>query len=168
MADADLRTRHEWLWTRRDRCDLASSPRSQEALALRRGVWHPLPLEGGLSESIEFFFDVASPYSYLAAARLDALGKSGEVDVVWRPFLLGAVFKATGNRAPAMVPAKGRYLYRDLRRWADRDGIALRWPKQFPVNSLLAQRALLAADAQGGQAALRGLAMALFEAYWVR
>ena len=120
-----------------------------------------------MSVSMEFFFDVASPYSYLAAARLEALAGSGPA-VVWRPFLLGGVFRSTGNRAPALVPAKGRYLFADVRRWATQDGVPLQWPALFPINSLVAQRALTAAEAQGGQAAVRALAMALYEAYWGR
>jgi len=91
--------------------------------------------------SIEFFFDIVSPYSYMASLQIDAIGERTGLEVQWRPFLLGGVFKATGNAMPAQVPARGDYLRRDLQRWAKRLDIAFVFPDFFPYNSLVPMRA---------------------------
>jgi 2-hydroxychromene-2-carboxylate isomerase len=113
--------------------------------------------------TFEFFFDVASPYTYLAATRIDAAAADAGVTAIWRPFLLGAVLKATGNAPPALVPARGRYMFKDLQRWSKRLDIPLVLPSMFPTNTLTAQRILAASpDPQS----LRTTAHALFQAYW--
>ena len=48
---------------------------------------------------IDFYFDFSSPYGYFASAKINALAKRHQRDVIWRPILLGAVFKVT-NMAP--------------------------------------------------------------------
>jgi len=92
------------------------------------------------NKTIEFFWDAASPYTYLAATQIDALAQRSGGSLQWRPFLVGKAFEATGNRAPAMIPAKGKYLFKDLRLWAKHYGVPLFFPRVFPVNSLMAQR----------------------------
>ena len=73
-----------------------------------------------LTRPIEFFFDVGSPTTYLAWTQLPRLAEEVGAELVWRPMLLGGVFKATGNASPVTVPAKGRWMLGDLQRWADR------------------------------------------------
>jgi 2-hydroxychromene-2-carboxylate isomerase len=69
---------------------------------------------------LEFFFDYGSPFSYLADTQLaDVVNRAGAT-LVHRPMLLGAVLKATGNRSPMEVPAKGAYMALELKRWAKR------------------------------------------------
>ena len=67
---------------------------------------------------VEFFFDYGSPYSYLADTRLAGLAERTGATVVYRPMLLGGVFKATGNQSPFAEPveAKRRYFSTELRR----------------------------------------------------
>lgn len=115
---------------------------------------------------IEFYFDIASTYSYLASTQIDALGERVGVPVRWRPFLLGGVIKATGNRTPIEVPAKARYMLMDLKDWADLYGIAINFPAKFPPNALPVQRVLTAVAMQS-EDRVRPLAQALFKAYWV-
>lgn len=115
---------------------------------------------------IEFFFDVGSPYSYLAATQIEAVAERAGADVRWRPFLLGGVFKETGNDLPARVAQKARYMVGDLLRWANHYGEPLRFPSRFPLNTLKAQRAL-AAVARAQPERVRELALGLFRAYWV-
>jgi 2-hydroxychromene-2-carboxylate isomerase len=112
--------------------------------------------------SIEFFFDIVSPYSYLASHRIDAVGARAGLPVRWRPFLLGGVFKATGNDMPARVPARGAYMLRDLDRWADRLEIPFQFPSFFPCNSLIPMRALTwLPEEERREAAQR-----IFHAHW--
>lgn len=113
---------------------------------------------------IEFFYDVASPYSYLAAARIERVAGAAGVPVRWRPFLLGGVFKASGNDMPAAVAVRGRYMLKDLQRGAEREGTPFRFDPSFPTNSLRVMRILAAAE---GTPALVPLTHAFFRALWV-
>ena len=90
---------------------------------------------------VEFFFDVGSPASYLAWTQLPALCAAAGAELMLRPMLLGAVFQATGNASPAAVPAKGRYTFTDLSRFAKRYGVGLRTNPHFPINTLVLMRA---------------------------
>lgn len=89
---------------------------------------------------VEFFFDVISPYSYLAYFELQKIAVRQQADIIWRPVLLGAVFKATGNSSPIEVPAKARHAMVDLKRWAAHYQIPFRMNKAFPFNSLMLMR----------------------------
>lgn len=113
-----------------------------------------------MSTKVEFFFDVASPYSYLAALQVGRLEQHAPVQ--WRPFLIGGVFKLAGNTMPAANPAKGQYMFQDLKRLFAYHGTPFRFPSVFPTNSLTAMRVLTAAD----PAQVPALALAIFNAYW--
>lgn len=95
--------------------------------------------------TLEFFYDFVSPYSYLASTRVEEVARRASAPVRFRPFLLGGVFKATGNRAPIEVAAKGKHMLADLDRWARRLGAPLAFPTTFPFASILALRCALAA-----------------------
>ena len=114
----------------------------------------------------EFFFDVASAYSWLAASQVDALAARTGSTCVWRPFSLGFAFKATGNETPARIPAKAAWLRADLDRWARRYGLRYAYPSRFPVMSMGALRMLVAARRTEGEAAVPKLATVLFDAAW--
>jgi len=91
---------------------------------------------------LEFWFEFASTYSYLAASRIEALATEAGVHVVYRPFLLGPIFQRHGwNDSPFnLYPDKGRYMWRDLERICAARGLPLRRPSAFPRGSLLAAR----------------------------
>jgi 2-hydroxychromene-2-carboxylate isomerase len=115
-----------------------------------------------MSANIEFFFDISSPDSYLAATQIEAVAARAGGTARWRPFLLGGVFKSVGNKPPASLPARGRYMLTDLYRWAAEYEVPFEFPSTFPMNSLLAMRALTATpESERPEAAL-----ALFQAYW--
>lgn len=116
--------------------------------------------------TIEFFYDIASSYSYLAATQVDGVGERVGREVVWRPFLLGAVFKATGNQSPAMIAAKGSWMGTDLAQWAEHYEVPFTFNPNFPPNSLRVQRVLASVAANEGQDALRELSMAVYRAHW--
>lgn len=118
-----------------------------------------------MQKLIEFFWDPTSTYSYLAATQIEQVAKDHGARVQWRPFLLGKVFEATGNKAPVMVPAKGRYLFKDASLWAKHYGVPFSMPSKFPINSVLACRAVLAAAETGADVAL---SLAILDAYWVK
>jgi 2-hydroxychromene-2-carboxylate isomerase len=113
--------------------------------------------------AVEFFWDPVSPYTYLASTQIEALAARSSARLVWKPFLIGKVFEATGNRAPITVPAKGAHLLVDLQRWARHYGVPLTMPKTFPMSTVLALRCAVAAAEQYEAAPF---ARALMRAYW--
>src|SRR5215207_5334269 len=98
---------------------------------------------------LEFWYEFASTYSYLAAMRIEPLAEAAGVDIRWRPFLLGPIFAAQGwTSSPFnLFPAKGRYMWRDMERQAAALGLPFNKPDPFPQNGLIAARvALYGAD----------------------
>jgi 2-hydroxychromene-2-carboxylate isomerase len=91
---------------------------------------------------LEFWFEFASTYSYPAALRIEGVARTAGVEIAWRPFLLGPIFKAQGwNDSPFNIyPVKGRYMWRDLERICAELDLPMRRPSQFPRGSLLAAR----------------------------
>jgi 2-hydroxychromene-2-carboxylate isomerase len=100
---------------------------------------------------LDFWFDFASTYSYLAAARIRPLAAAANVRVRFRPFLLGPIFKAQGwDTSPFnLYEAKGRYMWRDMERLAAGLNLPFRRPDPFPQNSVLPARVALVGLAQG-------------------
>lgn len=100
---------------------------------------------------LDFWFEYASTYSYLSAMRIGELADDAGVDVRWRPFLLGPIFKAQGwETSPFnLFPEKGRYMVRDMQRICARRGLPFRLPKPFPQNGLYAARAAMLGAGEG-------------------
>lgn len=98
------------------------------------------------TKTLDFWFEFASSYSYLAVMRIEPLARAAGVTVKWRPFLLGPVFLSLGwNDSPFNIyPPKGRYMWRDLARLAARYELPFKVPSRFPRNGLLAARVALA------------------------
>ena len=119
-----------------------------------------------MAAPIEFFFDFSSPFGYLASEKIEALAAKHSSEVVWRPFLLGAVFKITGGGPPMNVPIKGDYYRRDFPRTARLLGVAYNQPSVFPINTVNPARAFYWLDSQDAARA-KTLARALYTAYFV-
>ena len=104
---------------------------------------------------VEFWFEFASTYSYLSVMRIERAAEAAGVDIEWKPFLLGPVFLALGwNDSPFNIyPPKGRYMWRDLERLAEKEGLPFRRPSRFPRNGLLAARVALVGVEEGWVAA---------------
>jgi 2-hydroxychromene-2-carboxylate isomerase len=98
--------------------------------------------------TIEFFFDYGSPTAYLAYTQLPGIAQRTGATIVYRPMLLGGVFKATGNHSPATIPAKGAWMNKDLSRFAARYGVPFAHNPYFPINTLNLMRGAIAADSQ--------------------
>jgi 2-hydroxychromene-2-carboxylate isomerase len=95
---------------------------------------------------IDFWLEFGSSYSYPAAMRIAPLAQAAGVAVRWRPFALGAIFKAQGWPADSPFnwqPAKGRYMWRDLERLCAGYNLPFRRPEPFPQTSILAARVAL-------------------------
>lgn len=91
---------------------------------------------------LQFWFDFGSTYSYPAALRIEREAAADGVQVAWRPFLLGPIFRLQGwNDSPFNLnPRRGAYMWRDVERTCRRHDIPFRRPSVFPRNGLLASR----------------------------
>lgn len=99
---------------------------------------------------IEFWFDFASPYSYLALMRIEDAAARRGVTVDWKPFLLGPVFQALGYQTSPVLEnaAKARYLFSDMARQAQKYGLGWCRPSEFPRNSVLPARVAVLAQGE--------------------
>jgi 2-hydroxychromene-2-carboxylate isomerase len=93
-----------------------------------------------MNKTVEFFFDLGSPTSYLGWTQLPAICERAGAELRYRPMLLGGVFQATGNASPVSVPAKGRYMLKDLLRYAGRYDVPFAFNPHFPINTLSLMR----------------------------
>lgn len=99
--------------------------------------------------SIDFWYEFASPYSYLAAMRIEAEAAQHNVLVNWKPFLLGPIFRQLGYQDSPFnaQPIKRDYMWRDMERCCTAQGLAFQRPDPFPGNGIKAARiAMLGAD----------------------
>jgi 2-hydroxychromene-2-carboxylate isomerase len=114
---------------------------------------------------IEFYFEFASPYGYLASTRIDAIAARHGREVAWHPIMLGAAFKLTGAQPLVHTPLKGDYMMRDLPRFARLLDVPFKAPPVMPANSLAASRACIWL-AQDDPHRAKALAQAVFHAHW--
>ncbi|CAN5598779.1 2-hydroxychromene-2-carboxylate isomerase [soil metagenome] len=117
---------------------------------------------------IECFFDCSSPWTYLAFHNLQPMAAELGVEIDWRPILVGGIFNTVNpsvyEQRATPVPAKARYMKKDLEDWARHSGIKITFPpKVFPVNSVKAMRGCIWLAPQGK---LVPFADAVFQAYW--
>ncbi len=99
---------------------------------------------------MEFWFDFGSNYSYLSVMRISALARAAGVEVEWRPFLLGPVFKTLGMHNSPFVEQKlkGAYVWQDMVRECRKYGLPWQQPTDFPRLSLLPVRVALLGEGQ--------------------
>ena len=118
-------------------------------------------------KSIEFFFDFGSPTTYLAHTQLPRIAAEAGAQLLYRPMLLGGVFKATGNASPASVPAKGRWMGGDIARWAARYGVPFAFNPHFPINTLTLMRGAVGVQQRHPELFTRYVD-AVFNAMWAQ
>jgi 2-hydroxychromene-2-carboxylate isomerase len=112
----------------------------------------------------ELWYDFSSPFSYLAATQVEGLAARTGAELVWRPFLLGGLFKMIGGPDVPMMTwpdSKRQHALRDLARHADLYGVPFNWPSRFPMGTVTALRMTLAAEGK-----VAPLTHAIFRAYW--
>ncbi|AZD17036.1 2-hydroxychromene-2-carboxylate isomerase [Pseudomonas chlororaphis] len=119
-----------------------------------------------MSKTVEFFFDLGSPTSYLAYTQLPKICAQTGSQLIYQPMLLGGVFKVTGNASPISIPAKGRYMLQDLARYAKRYEVPLAFNPHFPINTLLLMRAVTGMQLRHPQRFIAFIDC-LFRALWV-
>jgi 2-hydroxychromene-2-carboxylate isomerase len=118
-----------------------------------------------MARTLEIYWDFSSPFAYLGTTQAKALAARTGATLIWRPMLLGAVFKAIGQVDVPLLAwsdAKRRYTLADMMRWAHFWGVTLNWPTRFPMNTVKPLRAYLALP-EGRRDAFRE---ATYRAYW--
>lgn len=115
---------------------------------------------------LEVYWDFSSPFAYLGVSQAEKLAERTGAKLVWRPMLLGGLFKSIGQVDFPMATfsaAKQAYYAKDLRRWADHWQIPFKWPSRFPMNTVKALRCYLAIDDEAKREAFR---KNVFHAFW--
>ena len=147
------------LYWGQDRMHFAAGLREEDVLPpLVRGDHPP--------RTLEVYWDFSSPFAYLGVTQARALAARTGAKLLWRPMLLGGLFKTIGQ---VTVPlhtwseAKQRYYRKDLDRWAAHWNVPFRWPSRFPMASLKAMRSWIAIEDEGQRERFMS---ATFRAYW--
>jgi 2-hydroxychromene-2-carboxylate isomerase len=97
--------------------------------------------------TLEIYWDFSSPFAYLGSTQAEKLAERTGATLVWRPMLLGGVFKAIGQVDVPLLSwsdAKRRYYLEDLKRFSEYWGVPFAFPSRFPLLSLKALRVYLA------------------------
>ena len=121
---------------------------------------------------LEFYFDYASPWSYMAFCQVEAVAADAGAELEWRPVPMGEVFRKANPGVAVMrshpVPAKVKHYYKDMKDWARRLGITIGRPPVYggaskQLDSMRALRGGLLALNEGK---LTTYSRLVFEAYW--
>jgi 2-hydroxychromene-2-carboxylate isomerase len=114
-------------------------------------------------KTVEFYYDLVSPYSYLAHREVSRICRENGAGLSLKPMLLGAVHNAVGLQAPIQTEAKARYQAEDIQRWAGSYGLPMSFPDPFPFRTLKTMRAAMFLKDRGELEAFTREAFAL---YW--
>ena len=99
-----------------------------------------------MTNSIDFYFDFISPYSYLAYQKLIRINTENKIKINYRPVLLGGLHKLGEITAPAFNERKMKNMRDDCELVAKKNNIKFKWNSNFPVNSLHLMRGFLVID----------------------
>ena len=117
------------------------------------------------NKTLEYFYDLSSPYAYMAVEEVQLVAARCNAELVWKPFLLGGMFKDLGLTGPPVLQAsenKRMYYLRDMQRWSELRRLPFRWPNIFPLNAILPLRVMLQIDPPDHARVCRRV----FSAYW--
>src|SRR5664279_1237266 len=118
-------------------------------------------------DRLELWFDFSCPYAYLASQKAPGLARAAGCELVWKPMLLGGVFRGIGAGDGPMATlgeAKAAHNLRDMRRWAEIFGVPFQMPAAHPMRTVRALRTLLGLPHSRWPAAIAGI----YAAYWQR
>jgi 2-hydroxychromene-2-carboxylate isomerase len=119
-----------------------------------------------MQKSFDCYFDFGSLATYLAHTQLPKMCADTGATANLLPMLLGGVFQATGNSSPMTVPAKGRYVYVDFKRYADAYGVPLNMNPHFPIITTTLMRVVTALQMKNDPR-MSTYMDAVFQAIWV-
>ena len=94
----------------------------------------------------EFYFDFASPYTFIAHKKIRKIEKENSIQIRYMPILLGGLLKLVGIKANADIPIKAKYMIKDCKLWAEKYEIYFKFNNYFPINTLNLMRCVLIAE----------------------
>jgi len=115
-----------------------------------------------MSSYIDFYFDVISPYSYIAHKKIQKIKESQKVIFKYKPILLGGLHNLAGISAPAFNKYKMKNMQNDCELVSKKNNISFTWNSKFPINSLYLMRGYLYLSDDKKNNYLN----TFFEAYW--
>jgi len=102
-----------------------------------------------MTKNVDFYFDYGSPATYLAWTQIENIINDANANLNMIPMLLGGVFKETGNSSPAFIPAKSKWMNKDLKKHAEIYGVDYNSNSFFPINTLYLMRGAVFAIKNG-------------------
>jgi len=112
-----------------------------------------------MSNHIDFYFDIISPYAYIAYKKIL---KINNINFELKPILLGGLHNLAGITAPAFNKYKMKNMQNDCELVAKKNNIIFKWNSKFPINSLSVMRGYLFVE----EDKKRDYLNSFFEAYW--
>ena len=97
----------------------------------------------------EFYFDFASPYTFLAHKKIRKIENENSIKIIYMPILLGGLLKLAGIKANIDIPIKGKYMIKDCKLLAEKYNVEFRFNSYFPINTLNLMRCILVAQKKG-------------------
>ena len=115
-----------------------------------------------MSSYIDFYFDVISPYSYIAHKKIQKIKESQKVIFNYKPILLGGLHNLAGINAPAFNKYKMKNMQSDCELVSKKNNISFMWNSKFPINSLSIMRGYISLN----ETQKDGYLNTFFDAYW--
>ena len=115
-----------------------------------------------MSNYIDFYFDIISPYSYIAHKKIQKINKNQKVIFNYKPILLGGLHNLAGINAPAFNKYKIKNMQSDCELVSKKNDISFKWNLKFPINSLSIMRGYLFVSENQKEEYLN----IFFDAYW--
>ena len=115
-----------------------------------------------MSSYIDFYFDVISPYSYIAHKKIQKIKESQKVIFNYKPILLGGLHNLAGINAPAFNKYKMKNMQSDCELVSKKNNISFMWNSKFPINSLSIMRGYISLNETQKDHYLN----TFFDAYW--
>jgi 2-hydroxychromene-2-carboxylate isomerase/rhodanese-related sulfurtransferase len=130
------------------------------------------PFKNAITQStamhVDFYFDFSSPYSYIAAEKMDALVESYGLEVRWKPFLLGVILKTTGTSVLTVGHEwKASYSMTDFQRSAEVNGLSYKHPSNFPQSSAIVGRCTLWIEKTYGPSVAKAFTKSVFRMLFI-
>jgi len=115
-----------------------------------------------MTKEIEFYYDIVSPYTYLAYKRIIEIEKSSNIKFIYKPILLGGLHKLSNITAAAFIESKKKYTMQDCKIIAEKFKIKFKYNDKFPISSLNIMRGVLVID----DSKKKNYIDKFFNAYW--
>ena len=115
-----------------------------------------------MSSYIDFYFDVISPYSYIAHKKIQKIKESQKIIFNYKPILLGGLHNLAGINAPAFNKYKMKNMQSDCELVSKKNNISFTWNSKFPINSLSIMRGYISLN----ETQKDGYLNTFFDAYW--